>query len=208
MNEQVTSTAPRKPRYRWRVVDIVVAALIAVTGGVIFWLWSLGAGPVGVLTAAYPPLAGLYSGGWVIPAVLGALIIRKPGAAFFCETVGAMGELLMGSKYGVAVMVSGMIQGLGAELIFAAFGYRKFTLTVALLAGGAAGLFMGLNDTIAPWGWNIAWALDHKIVYILCCVVGCAILAGVLSWLAARGLSRTGALSAFPSRNAASEPVL
>lgn len=208
MTKQALSDTAHKPRLRWRVVDIVVAALIAVTGGVIFWLWSLGSGPVGVATAVYPPLAGLYSGGWVIPAVLGGLIIRKPGAAFFCEMVGAMGELIMGSKYGVTVMVSGMIQGLGAELMFAAFGYRRFTLPVALLAGGGAGLFMGLNDTFAPWGWNIAYALEFKVVYIICCAVGSAVVAGILSWLAARGLARTGALSSFPSRRADSESVL
>ena len=30
----------------WRVVDIVVAALIAIAGGVIFWAWSQGAAAV------------------------------------------------------------------------------------------------------------------------------------------------------------------
>ena len=77
-------------KYNWRVVDIVVAALIAVAGGVIFWAWSQGSNLVSVpLNAVYPPLTGLYAGGWMIPAVLGMLIIRKPGAALFCETVAA-----------------------------------------------------------------------------------------------------------------------
>ena len=35
----------------------------------------------------------------MIPAVLGMLIIRKPGAALFCETVAATGEL----HHGLAV---------------------------------------------------------------------------------------------------------
>ena len=199
---------PRTRRFQWRVVDIVVAAVIAVAGGVIFWAWSLGAAPIGVLTAPYPPIAGLYGGGWVIPAVLGALIIRKPAAAFFCEMVAATGELIMGSQYGVTVLISGIVQGLGAEVVFAFFGYRRFTLPVALLAGGGAGLMMGLNDSFAPWGWNIAYTLDHKLVYIAACVIGCAVIAGGLSWLATRALARTGALSSFPSRSADSEPVL
>ena len=79
--------------YSWRVVDIVVAALIAVAGGVIFWAWSQGANLISVpVNAIYPPLSGLYAGGWMIPAVLGMLIIRKPGAALFCETVAALRE--------------------------------------------------------------------------------------------------------------------
>ena len=116
----------------WRVVDIVVAALIAIAGGVIFWAWSQGAAAVSApLNAVYPPLTGLIAGGWMIPAVLGMLIIRKPGAALFCETVAATGELFMGSQYGASVLFSGLVQGLGAEIIFAIFVYKKFNLPVS-----------------------------------------------------------------------------
>mgnify|MGYP006197659019 CR=1 FL=1 len=160
------------------------------------------------LAPAYAPLAGLLSGGWVLPAVLGGLVIRKPGAALFVETVAATGELLMGSPYGTTVLVSGVVQGLGAELVIAAFRYRRFTLPVALLAGAGAGLAMGLNDCFSPWGWNVAYGLGDKFAYMACTSLSGAVIAGLLSWIATRGLSRTGALSAFASRRAASEPVL
>ena len=39
----MTTGAIKKTSYNWRVADIVVAALIAVAGGVIFWAWSQGA---------------------------------------------------------------------------------------------------------------------------------------------------------------------
>ena len=52
--------APAKPNRNWRVVDIVVAALIAVAGGVIFWAWSQGANLISApVNAFYPPLTGL-----------------------------------------------------------------------------------------------------------------------------------------------------
>ena len=194
-------------RRGWRVVDIVVAALIAVAGGVLFWAWSQGANLITPLPAAYAPLSGLYAGGWMIPAVLGALIIRKPGAAIFCEAVAASGELIMGSQYGLTVLISGLLQGLGSELIFAAFLYRKFNLPTALLAGAASGLFCGLNDSFLPWGWNIAYDGTAKFLYILFCVISGAVIAGALSWVATRGLARTGALSSFASRKAGTEPV-
>ena len=192
----------------WRVVDIVVAALIAVAGGVIFWAWSQGAAAVSPpMNAVYPPLTGLIAGGWMIPAVLGMLIIRKPGAAIFCETVAATGELIMGSQYGASVLFSGFVQGLGAEIIFAVFVYKKFNLPVSLLAGAAAGLFCGLNDSFAPWGWNIAYAGGDKLAYIVFTAISGAVIAGALSWIATRGLARTGVLSSFASRKAATEPV-
>lgn len=205
----MTTTSLKKTAGRsWRVVDIVVAALIAVAGGVIFWAWSQGAAAVSApMNAAYPPLTGLLAGGWMIPAALGMLIIRKPGAALFCETVAATGELLMGSQYGASVLFSGFVQGLGAEIIFAIFVYRRFNLPVSLLAGAAAGLFCGLNDSFAPWGWNIAYSGGDKLAYIVFTMVSGAIIAGALSWVATRGLARTGVLAPFASRKAATEPV-
>lgn len=195
-------------KYSWRVVDIVLAALIAVAGGVIFWAWSQGSNLISVpLNAVYPPLTGLYAGGWMIPAVLGMLVVRKPGAALFCEAVAATGELIMGSQYGTTVLISGVLQGLGAELVFAAFVYRKFNLPVSLLAGAGAGLFCGLNDSFLPWGWNIAYEAGDKAAYIVFCAISGAVIAGALSWLATRGLAKTGVLASFASRKAASEPV-
>ncbi|UVJ39251.1 ECF transporter S component [Arthrobacter sp. CJ23] len=204
----MTTASFKKASYNWRVVDIVVAALIAIAGGVIFWAWSQGAALVSTpMNATYPPLTGLIAGGWMIPAVLGMLIIRKPGAALFCETVAATGELIMGSQYGTTVLISGLLQGLGAELVFAAFAYKKFNLPVSLLAGAGAGLFCGLNDSFAPWGWNIAYEAGDKAAYIVFCAISGAIIAGALSWIATRGLARTGVLSSFASRKAFSEPV-
>lgn len=195
-------------KYTWRVVDIVVAALIAVAGGVIFWAWDQGANVVTTpLNAVYPPLTGLYAGGWMIPAILGMLVIRKPGAAVFCETVAATGELIMGSQYGASVLFSGFLQGLGAELIFAAFLYKRFNLPVSLLAGAGAGLFCGLNDSFLPWGWNIAYETGDKLAYIIFCAISGAVIAGALAWIATRGLARTGVLASFASRKAATEPV-
>ncbi|HEV7168477.1 MAG TPA: ECF transporter S component [Micrococcaceae bacterium] len=193
---------------RWRVVDIVVAALVAVAGGVIFWAWDAGATGITALTAAYPPLSGLYAGGWMIPAILGMLIVRKPGAAIFCEAVAACSELVMGSQYGLTVVASGVLQGLGAEIIFALFLYRNFRLPVSLLAGAGAGFMCAVNDCFLPWGWNIAYGPADKLVYFIATTVSGAVIAGILSWLATRGLSRTGVLSAFASRKASSETVL
>ncbi|MFP5368652.1 MAG: hypothetical protein ACLGIS_17815, partial [Actinomycetes bacterium] len=69
------------------------------------------------------------------------------------------------------------------------------------------GLFCGLNDSFAPWGWNIAYAAGDKFVYIIFTAISGAIIAGALSWIATRGLAKTGVLSSFASRKAATEPA-
>lgn len=198
----------RKPATNaWRVVDIVIAAVIAVSSGVIFWAWNSSHHLFDVLFLAFPPSSALLAGMWLFPAVLGALIIRKPGAAIFCELVAAMISSLMGSEFGLTVVISGLIQGLGAEAVFAAFRYRKFNLPVALLAGGATGLLGGINDAYI-FAWFPAYTPGMLLAYVGFMVVSGVVIAGLLSFMATRALAKTGALGALASRKAATEPFL
>ena len=195
----------KKNARQWRVVDIVVASVVSVAVGVIFWAWSAGYAGIAVITAVFPPLSGLYGGGWLIAGVIGGLIIRKPGAALYCELLASVVEALLGSHFGLAVLLSGLVQGIGAELVFGVFRYRRFTLPVALLAGALSGVALGISDNL---GYNAAWAFGWKAVYLVFGAISGAVIAGLLSWLAVRGLGRTGVLSSLASRRAASEPVL
>ena len=191
----------------WRVVDIVIAAVIAVSSGVIFWAWNSTHHLLDFLFLAFPPSAALVSGMWLFPAVLGALIIRKPGAALFCELVAAMVSALMGSEFGLTVLASGLAQGLGAELVFAAFRYRKFNLPVALLAGAGAELFGSVNDTFI-FRWFPEYTTGMLFAYIAFMTISGVLIAGLLSFLATRALAKTGALGALASRKAATEAIL
>lgn len=193
---QFPPARPAASNRRWRVVDIVVASVLAVAVGVIFWAWSLGYAGVSALTAAFPPLAGLYTGGWLIAGVLGALIIRKPGAAIYCEMLAAAVSGVLGTQFGLSVLLSGFIQGLGAELVFLIFLYRRFTLPVALLAGLGSGVFLGLSENIL---YNLEWAVQWQLLYVILTAVSGAVIAGGLSWLAVRALAKTGALAPFAS---------
>ncbi|GAA1622491.1 ECF transporter S component [Georgenia ruanii] len=199
MGVSTPSTARRAP---WRVVDIVVASVVAVAVGVVFWAWSAGYAAVAAATVAFPPLAGLYGGGWLIAGVIGGLIIRKPGAALYCELLAAVVEGFLGTHFGWAVVISGLVQGAAAEAVFAAFRYRRWNLPVALLAGAAAGIAMGTSENIL---YNVAWASQWKVVYVILATVSGTVLAGLLSWLAVRALARTGVLAGLASRDAAVE---
>ncbi|WP_028280345.1 ECF transporter S component [Arthrobacter sp. H5] len=189
-----TIKAPTRNRYEWRIVDIVVASVIAVAVGVVFFAWSAGYAGISAITAAFPPLAGLYTGGWLIAGVLGGLIIRKPGAAIYCEVLAAAVSALLGTQFGLAVLLSGLVQGIGAELIFALFLYRRWNVGVALLAGLGAGLALAISENIL---YNVEWALEWKLLYGVFAAVSGIVIAGLLSWLAVRGLAKTGVLSSF-----------
>lgn len=187
-------------RTRWTVSDIVVASTLAVASGVIFWGWNLSYHAVSTLFVAYPPSASLVAGMWLFPAVLGALIIRKPGAAIYCEMVAASVSALLGSQWGLGVLLSGLLQGAGAELILLAFLYRRFTVDVAMLSGAAAGLAGGINENYiaAYYQYDSAGTFVHIAGF----TVSGAIIAGLLPWIATRGLAATGVLGPLKSRKA------
>jgi energy-coupling factor transport system permease protein len=191
-----TQTSPRRRiNFRWRVVDIVVAAVLAVASGVGYWGWDAASTPLGEpLKAALPGLQGLLSGVWLFAGVLVALIVRKPGAALFAEFVAAFVELLLGGPWGPVDLLEGLLQGIGAELVFAIFLYSSWRLGTAVLAGAAAGVGLTVFDLIVYYpgsGASFDW------IYGITSVLSGAVIAGLLSWLVVRALARTGALSRF-----------
>lgn len=194
----LTPTNSRKPRVlKWRVVDIVVASVIGVASGVIFWAWGIAWSPLSALLAFTPGLEGLLAGGWLFAGVLGGLIIRKPGAAVYTEVVAAVVSMLIGTQWGFSTLIWGVVEGLGAEIVLALFFYANWRLGVALLAGAGAGVAVGLLDT--TFTSYAALDVGPKVVYFVSAVVSGTVLAGLMSWLAVRGLARTGALSRFAS---------
>ena len=207
MHATITSTLPaaaKKPRnFRWRVVDIVVASVIGVASGVIFWAWGLAWSPLSAILAFTPGLEGLLAGGWLFAGVLGGLIIRKPGAALYTEVIAAVVSMLIGTQWGFSTLIWGIVEGLGAEIVLALFFYANWRLGVALLAGAGAGVAVGLLDTT----FTSYSALDFgfKVIYFVSAVVSGTVLAGLMSWLAVRGLARTGALSRFAAGREGSE---
>ncbi|SCG78215.1 ECF transporter S component [Micromonospora humi] len=182
---------------RWRTVDIVVASVIAVAFGVVFWAWGLLWSATDAAFAFFPPAQAVLYGVWLIPAVLAGLIIRKPGAALYCETVAAIVSALLGSQWAGIVILQGLMQGIGAELAFAAFRYRSFKLPVAVLAGALTGLGAAIFDFVY---WNKAYDLtSYRIPYALITIVSATVVAGFGAWVLTRALANTGVLDRFPA---------
>ena len=200
-----TNSSTRPGTLRWRVVDIVVAAVIAVACGVLFFGWNIASDWVtDPLAALLPGLQGLGYGVWLIAGPLTALIIRKPGAALFGELVAASVSALLGAQWGLLTLESGIVQGVAAELVFAVFVYRLWSWPVSILSGAAAGLAMAVNDLFL---WYQGADSLFTVAYIVSSIVSGAVIAGLLAWLLVRGLARTGALSRFAAGRELAERV-
>ncbi|MDQ1514057.1 MAG: energy-coupling factor transport system permease protein [Microbacteriaceae bacterium] len=191
-------------RRSWRVVDIVVAAVLAAACGLVFTAWAaISSGPYGLLGALAPGAEGLANGPFLFAGVLGGLVIRKPGAAVFTELVAAVLEALAGSQWGLSVLLSGLVQGLGAEIVFAVLLYRSFGPITALLAGAGAGLGEDVVDILT---YYVGKRPEFMITYGITTVVSGAVV-GLLSWLLVRALAATGALDRFAAGSSARRAV-
>ena len=202
--DTTTVTGRTSLNLRWRVVDIVVASVIGVAAGLVFFAWNQLYAPVSApLQVVLPGLQSLVYGVWVIGGVVGGLVIRKPGAAILVELLAAIVSTGLGAQGGFLTLESGIVQGLGAELVFLAFLYRSWRLPVAILAGAASGLAMAGNDLILYYAGADAW---FALVYTVSAVISGAVIAGAGGWLVVRALARTGVLTRFEAGRESPSP--
>jgi energy-coupling factor transport system substrate-specific component len=184
------------PDTRWRTRDIVVTAVIAVAFGVVFWAWDYVWGYTAPLFSSFAPGQYIGSGVWLMPAVVAPLIVRKPGAALFAELVAAIVSALLGNQWALDVVLSGLLQGAGAEIVFLAARYRRWTLLTALAAAAGSAIGEVIHD-IPIYYPTIGVVLQGAIVVIA--VVSAVAIAGLGSWWLVRALRRAGVLEGFPS---------
>jgi energy-coupling factor transport system substrate-specific component len=187
---------------RWRTVDIVTTAAIGVAFGVVFAasnvVWSIISAP-----GTIPPLY-LMSGIWLMPAVLAPLIVRLPGAAVLAEVMAAAVSAFIGSTWGLDVLLSGLVQGAGAELVFALGLYQRWTLPMTLLAASGAAVGEWLHDMTVYYP---TVDIGLQLAYGAFMLISAVLIAGLGSWSLVRLLRPTGVLAAFPSGRDAPEPT-
>ena len=190
-----TASTPA-PDTHWRTRDIVIAAIIGVAFGVVFWAWSLvWYGPLAFLGTFALPLQDLGYAVWLVPAVFAPLVIRKPGAAVFAEIVAAGVSVLLGSPWGPDVLLSAFVQGAAAELVFAFTLYRVWSFPVLAIAAVASAAAAWLHD------WVLYYAevdpLVQAVRFVFMAISAVVIVAGG-SVALHRSLKRAGVFEGFP----------
>ncbi|MBM7572176.1 ECF transporter S component [Aquibacillus albus] len=178
---------------KWRLKEVIVMAALSVVFGVVYLAFL----PVGGILVGfmgpigYEPIFGI----WFIVSIIAAYIIRKPGAAFISETIAATIEVMIGNALGPILILIGMIQGIGAEAVFAATRWKIYSLWVLMLAG------MGSAVTSFIWGMfqngYLAFAPGYILTMFSIRLISGALIAGVLGKILSDALAKTGVLSSF-----------
>jgi energy-coupling factor transport system substrate-specific component len=174
----------------WTQREIVVVATIGVVFGVLYlaWVqvWLVAQGLIG-------PLAmDIVFGFWCVASVIAAYIVRKPFAAFFAEVTAAVAEVATGNPAGMILLLTGVVQGAGAELPFALTRWKRYDTAVLVASGISAAIF----SFVYTWIRFKYGALDPALLVLMLAVrmVSGIVLAGLLGRYLARRLQKTGVL--------------
>jgi len=181
---------------RWTTWESILAAVLAGVIGILFWAWGLTVWKLlDVVKSGIPgygrAIRDLFYGFWFLAAILIPYIVRRPGAAVAAEVVAAIISALLGSEWGLTVLISGLVQGGLAEVIFALRGYRDYSLITLILAGAAAAVGSWVVDYAF---WYSTLEVHILLLMLVARVISAALLAGLLGKALGDALAATGVL--------------
>lgn len=147
--------------------------------------------PLGLGIFGYEPFYGI----WFMAAVFTTYVMQLRGVGIIAELLAALLEVLMGNMFGPIVFVSGLLQGLGAELGFAAFSYKAYSLKSTLLAATGATVVSFIWTGIRQQYWTFVPTVVLGIFVVR--LMSALLICGVGSKLLADGLAKAGVLKGY-----------
>ena len=199
MNSSFSSSAlePRSPFALIRSITLqewVTVAVMAAAMGVAYWAWTLVYDflkepllkPLGIKRAL--------DGFWLMAPVFFGYMVRKPGMALFGSLVAAGVEGII-TQWGMSALIYGLVQGLGAELVFALFLYRKWNWPVLILAASMSAFFSFAYDYASQEQANLS--VTFNAIQLLVFIVSSWVFAAGLSRYLGHRLLKTGLLDGF-----------
>ncbi|HEY4662655.1 MAG TPA: ECF transporter S component [Candidatus Humimicrobiaceae bacterium] len=183
-------------QYKWTTLDIVMVAVVGVVFAVLYWAYNQLFAFLFPFISASPVTVQAFVGFWFIAGTAAACIIQKPGAAFLGEVIAAIISMMLGSIWGVWILVSGLVQGAATEAVFACFKWKKFNYFIVSLAGVVTALVSFFFPESVTEGY-----LQYRVLIIIAMLIVRTISGGLLGGAAGKALTdavaRTGILRNF-----------
>ncbi len=182
----------------WKLKDVLLIAISAVLFGVIYLGCTYAGGilfgiltPMGMGSLGYEPFYGIY----FMAGAFGVYVMRKPGSGLIAELLAAVLECLYGNYFGPIIILSGLVQGFGFELIIALKRYRKFDRLTMIEGAVICSVFtMGYNLIIS--GYNQI-AVPVLLIMLAVRIVSAIIFDGFVTPALGKGLVKAGLLKGY-----------
>lgn len=180
-------------KLKCKTKEIVVIAMLAAVVGVIYTGMDYIYMPLSNLLG--PVFLELTFGIYLLSASLPMYIVRKPGIAFVGALITALVNLLLGSAYGIQLVLAGLLQAAGIEIGYL-IGKRYAGNLVNQITGSIlAALFVFIRDYIVFGYASLAPAV---VIGMFAVRILSAVIIGILLVTAiGGGLKKTGVLKGF-----------
>ena len=121
--------------------------------------------------------------------------MRKPGTGLIAEMLAAIVETLLGNFFGPIIILSGFVQGLGFELVFALKKYRRFDLATLLQAAVVCSVVTLIYNLIVSGYSSIAAPVLALMLAVR--LVSACLIDGVLVKFLGDRLAKAGVLKGY-----------
>lgn len=182
----------------WKLQEVIFVAMLCVVFGVVYLAATyLSTGlvavftPMGIGPMGYEVVFGV----WFMVSTLAPYIIQRPGVAIVSEIIAAVIEVLLGNMFGPMVIVTGIVQGVGAEAAFAIGRYKSYTMRDMLLASVLCCVVSFLWSFIRS-GY-LAFSVPVLVLFFVVRLVSSVVFAGLLSKAIGDGLAKTGLIKGY-----------
>jgi energy-coupling factor transport system substrate-specific component len=182
----------------WKLKDVLMMGIISALFGVIYlgctYIGGILSGvltPMGLAALGYEPFYGIY----FMAGAFGVYIMRKPGAGIISELLAAVIECLLGNYFGPIIILSGLIQGIGIELLIAIFRYKKFSYPVMILTSIICSvLTLGYNLVISGYSKIAAPVL---LLMLVVRIISAIVFSGIVTKYVCDRLAKAGVLRGY-----------
>lgn len=182
----------------WNLKDVLLIAISAVLFGVVYLGCTYAGGllygvltPAGMGSLGYEPFYGIY----FMAGAFGVYVMRKPGSGMIAELLAAVLECLFGNYFGPIIILSGLVQGLGFELMIALKKYKKFD-KITMTEGAVICSVVTMAYNLIISGYNQI-AVPVLLLMLAVRIVSAIIFDGFVTPILADGLAKAGVLKGY-----------
>ena len=169
----------------WKLKDVLLIAISAVLFGVVYLGCTYIGGvlygmltPFGMASLGYEPFYGIYFMAGLIAELLAAVL-----------------ECLYGNYFGPIIILSGLVQGLGFELIIALKRYKKFD-RMTMIEGAVICSVLTLIYNLFISGYNKI-AIPVLAIMLVVRIISAIVFDGFITPMLADGLVKAGVLKGY-----------